>query len=268
MNTSIALQVLGIGTWAPGLPDWPALCSYLQDGTVLDNVAYPPDARVLSPAERRRAPHTVRLALEAAAQAVAMSSCDADALSSVFASAHGDAVIMDAMCTTLAQAPDQLSPTQFHNSVHNAAAGYWSMATGCRRATSAVCAGNASFGAGLLEAAVQVVHASEPVLLVAFDAPGRGPLDAMVTTRTPFACALVLAPVAGSRQAAATLHLQAAPPDDPPSLPQAGHLRQLAHEHACGHALALLENLARGGPATACLPAGDTLMLRIASEAG
>ena len=45
-----------------------------------------------------------------------------------------------------------ISPTRFHNSVHNAAAGYWGIATGATPAANALCADDASFGAGLLEA--------------------------------------------------------------------------------------------------------------------
>ena len=37
---------------------------------------------------------------------------------------------------TLASAPTLLSPTKFHNSVHNAAAGYWTIGTGCMEAST------------------------------------------------------------------------------------------------------------------------------------
>ena len=53
-------------------------------------------------------------------------------------------------------ASGSISPTRFHNSVHNAAAGYWGIATGATAAANALCAYDASFGAGLLEALTQV----------------------------------------------------------------------------------------------------------------
>ena len=40
----------------------------------------------------------------------------------MFTSTHGDLAITDYMCQTLATAPSEISPTKFHNSVHNAAA--------------------------------------------------------------------------------------------------------------------------------------------------
>ena len=59
----------------------------------------------------------------------------------MFASTYGDLAITDYMCSTLAKAPMTLSPTRFHNSVHNAAAGYWSIATACRQPYCALGAG-------------------------------------------------------------------------------------------------------------------------------
>ena len=51
------------------------------------------------------------------------------------------------------RATAQLSPTRFHNSVHNAPAGYWGIATGAHGPHRLrLCAYDASFAAGLLEA--------------------------------------------------------------------------------------------------------------------
>ena len=64
-----------------------------------------------------------------------------------------------------AKAPTTLSPTRFHNSVHNAAAGYWSIATGCHQPYSALGAGRYTFANGLFAAALQVCadHGCDPV---------------------------------------------------------------------------------------------------------
>ena len=69
--------------------------------------------------------------------AVRASGRDPATLPSVFTSAHGDLAVNDYMCATLATQPTAISPTRFHNSVHNAAAGYWTIATGCHAASSA-----------------------------------------------------------------------------------------------------------------------------------
>ena len=80
-------------------------------------------------------------ALDVAAAAVAASGHDARQLPSVFASAHADLAVVDALCDTLADDPLLLSPTRFHHSVHNAASGYWAIASGCTAPSSAVGAG-------------------------------------------------------------------------------------------------------------------------------
>ena len=157
-----------------------------------------PAAAMLSPNERRRAPECVRLAVEVAGQAVTMSGRDPATMPCVFASSHGDQAITDYMCATLAQTPEQLSPTRFHNSVHNAPVGYWTIATGCHAPSTAVAAQRATFGAGLLEAVSQVLAGQQPVLLVCSDSAGSGPLAEVTGCRQSFGCALVLAPAASS----------------------------------------------------------------------
>jgi hypothetical protein len=139
-----------------------------------------------------------------------MSGLDAATLPCIFASTHGELAITDYVCETLAHAPLELSPTKFHNSVLNAPAGYWTIATGCTRASSAITAHHRSFAAGLLEAAVFACAEATPVLLACCDVASAGPLAEMTRTTLAFGMALVLAPdaAAGARL---TLALDAAP---------------------------------------------------------
>ena len=199
-----ALFVDGVAFWAPTLPGWPmARAAFRGEGEPLTTPAKRPAPEILAPAERRRAPDTVALALEVAAAAVRESGLDAATLPSIFTSAHGDLAVNDYMCTTLASAPTLISPTKFHNSVHNACAGYWTIATGCHEASSALTAFDASFGAGLLEAALQVQADGRPVLLVAFDVEATGALASVTKSAGLLACAFVLAPTPGERTVAA-----------------------------------------------------------------
>jgi hypothetical protein len=193
--TTLRVHVAGIGVWSPELADFAALQQLLRGSLPSVSPAKPP-AAMLPANERRRAPGSVLLAIEVASQAVAMSGRPANELACVFSSSHGDQPITDYMCATLAQAPGELSPTRFHNSVHNAPAGYWTMATGCHAPSSAVCAQHASFGAGLLEAASQVLAEQRPLLLVCSDTAGSGPLNEVTGCPAPFGCALVLTPAA------------------------------------------------------------------------
>ncbi len=132
------------------------------------------------------------MALEVALAACNDAGRDPKALPSVFASTHGDLAITDYMCATLAQDPRALSPTRFHNSVHNAAAGYWTIGNGCVQATTAISAYDASFAQGLLEALLQLATGSEAVLLAGYDAPAAGPLAQVSVSRGLLGGALVL----------------------------------------------------------------------------
>jgi hypothetical protein len=155
--------------------------------------AHRPQPMLLPPNERRRAPDTVALALQVAQAACANAGRDPALLPTVFASTYGDMAITDYMCGTLAKAPTLLSPIRFHNSVHNAAAGYWSIATGCRQPYCALGAGQYTFAAGLFAAALQVCADDTDVLFVAYDIDARGPLAQVTHSRGMLGVALVLA---------------------------------------------------------------------------
>ncbi len=127
----LTAHVAGIGFWTRGLPSWPAACAYVRDGTHDETAPAKPAPRLLAANERRRAPETVAVALDVALAACEDAGVDPATLPSVFTSMHGDLAITDYMCATLADDPRALSPTRFHNSVHNAAAGYWTIGTGC-----------------------------------------------------------------------------------------------------------------------------------------
>jgi hypothetical protein len=112
----------------------------------------------------------------------------------VFTSSTGDPEITDKLCRALALPDPAVSPTSFHNSVHNAPAGYWSIATASQQSTSSLAAYEASFAAGLLSAAAQVYTEDSPVMVVAYDVPYPEPLHQFRSLPLPFATALILTP--------------------------------------------------------------------------
>ena len=174
-----------------------------------------PQPSLLPPNERRRAPDTVAVALEVAQAACLNAGRDPAQLPTVFASTYGDLAITDYMCGTLAQAPLTLSPTRFHNSVHNAAAGYWSIATGCRQPYGALGAGQYTFAAGLFAAALQACADQTDVLLVAYDIEARGPLSRIAHSHGILGVALVLGVAPAGGGAALQLAVtETAPPRD------------------------------------------------------
>lgn len=187
--------IQGIGLIGPGLHDWPSGARAIagEEAYSPHPTAVPaPDG--LPPAERRRTSVTVRLALSVAQQAVADAGVSPVSLPAVFSSSGADGRICHEICETLASSDRQVSPTRFHNSVHNAAAGYWGLATGAIAASTALCAHDGSFAAGLLEALALVMADRIPVLLCAYETPYPEPLHAKRPFPDSFGVALVLTP--------------------------------------------------------------------------
>jgi len=257
-----AFFVEGIAFWAPTLPGWPvARAAFRGEGSPADPPAKRPAPELLHAAERRRAPDTVALALDVAAAAVHESGHAPGSLPSVFTSAHGDLAVNDYMCRTLASTPTLISPTKFHNSVHNAAAGYWTIGTGCMEASSALSAFESSFAAGLLEAATQCAADVRPVLLAAFDVEATGPLATVTTSAGLLAMALVLAPEPSARTIAA-FDWSLASGASVAVAPASAAARALAG-NAMADALPLFERLACGSTGELRLPLSATLSLRL-----
>jgi hypothetical protein len=163
---------------------------YASERTVL------PAPASLPSAERRRTGPVVRTALAVGHEAVAASGRDATTLAAVFAASGGDGQNCHTICETLTGDDRQLSPTRFHNSVHNAPAGYWSIAARARATSNVLCAHDGSFAAGLLESVCQVAVDGVPTLLIAYDCDYPEPLHAVRPIADAFGVALVLAPEA------------------------------------------------------------------------
>lgn len=235
----------GIALWAPTLPDWDTARAVLRGEREAPSAnAKLPSAELLAPTERRRAPDTVVLSLHVATRAVSMSAMDTKRLKSVFVSAHGDLCVTHAICDTLARAPSQTSPTKFHHSVHNAASGYWGIATDCQEASTAVSALDCSFAAGLLEALCQCEAEARPVLLVAYDIEAVGALASVNDSRGMLAVALVLSPTRTARSLSA-IEWAAQDSTAPLTMKSRGAVASGLSRNGMADALPFLEALAR-----------------------
>jgi hypothetical protein len=260
--TALRCFVDGIAFWAPTLPGWDvARAAFRGEGAAADPPLKRPSPDLLAPAERRRAPDSVALALEVAAAATKDAGRDPKTLASIFTSAHGDLSVNDYMCSTLATTPTAISPTRFHNSVHNAAAGYWTIGTGCRAASTALSAFDSSFAAGLFEAATQCAADGEAVLLVGFDVQAVGALASVTASAGLLAVALVLAPERGERSRAGfALTLRRGPTT--PLAVRSPAARALAG-NGMADALPLFEALAATTMPALTLPLTASLALRL-----
>jgi Beta-ketoacyl synthase, N-terminal domain len=244
--TGLSMNVQGVGVLGPGLIDWPATRAVLRGETLWQSapaMLAPP--AILPAAERRRAGRIIKLALAIGAQAVGAAQADAVCLPTVFTSAGGDGENCHDICTSLASSERRISPTRFHNSVHNAAAGYWGIAYGCSEPSVSLCAYDASFGAGLLEAAVQLAGGAPSVLLVAYDVDYPPPLRGRRPIPDTFGVAMVLtaihAPGTSPAMARLSIDLSAQLADLLDSAP----LEEMRRSIPAARVLPLLASLAR-----------------------
>lgn len=227
--------IRGIGAWGPGFVDWPSLRSGLQTESWQEQAKLAPN--VIPARERRRAPVSVKMAVEVLNQAAIAADIDTKSTPLVFSSAMGDMEITDWLCRTLADNPALVSPTRFHNSVHNAPAGYWSIAAGSHAEATAVSAGVYTAPMALLEAVVQVTGRDGPVLLVMQETAATSVLRAACPSPQAFAVALVLAPCRESYGFAPVLEIS----------PQAGDASWPAGSSSLNQSL-------EGNPAARMLP--------------
>jgi hypothetical protein len=238
-GAAIRVGVMAVELRAPGLANWAeaqAVLAGVEPYHAAPLMLEPPTQ--LSAAERRRAIPSVKLALALGAGAVAHSGHDPATLPAVFASSGADGDTINAILSVLATPGREVSPTRFHNSVHNAPSGYWSMAVQSHEAVASLSGYDASFAAGLLEASVQAVSASRPILLVAYDLPYPEPLHSVRRIAASFGTALVLSP-APTPRAIAELEIRVV------EASAGGASRCLDPD---------LEELRRGNPAARSLP--------------
>jgi hypothetical protein len=243
------LYIKSIGITAPGMNNWQEA---RQIFSAPAQYSPKPLAKklptLLPPNESRRASRVTQLAISAALQTA--SSDELQQCLQVFSSSNGDLNIFHRISQALSMAGRPVSPTLFHNSVHNAPAGYWSIATKSQAATTSISAAEATFSAALLEAVTQVQLEAHPVLLVAYDAVPPATLKPHKRVATAFAVAMLLVP--GKAEFSVTLEIENGELSrDMMSEQGFEFLRQTNPASKC---LPLLEKLARKQSSTILLP--------------
>jgi hypothetical protein len=260
----IEVFVAGIGVRGPGLEGWSASRPILA-GTaplVAGPVTLPPPS-LLPAAERRRAVLTVKLALAVGSEALQQAELTVADIATVFSSSGGDGETIDAILRALATAEREVSPTRFHNSVHNAPSGYWTIATGSREPSTSLCAHDGSFATGLLDAAVQAVVDHRPVALIAYDLFYPGPLNEARPIGSVFGVSLVLLPAPDDR-ALAAIRIATRHGDGAPTVLDEPALEAVRTGNPAARSLPLLAALAGASPATIRIPSTPGMLLEIA----
>lgn len=250
--TAVFIEAVGLA--APGLPSWTQGRRTLRGEIPFAAEPLAPHTPAMLPLnERRRAPPVVRLAFRAAEDALQGTELAASSFATVFASSYTDLAILHRICLALAATPRFISPTDFHNSVNNAAAGYWSIAAGARTASTTVSAYEGTFAAGLVEANSQVRVDGCDVLLVAFDLPGPELLNPGGLMAHPAAAALVLTRQRSARSMAA---LTCNPTSAAETKLDESALEQLRLGNPAARALPLIQLLALQRFGSVVLPMG------------
>lgn len=264
----IGFRVEGVGVVGPGICGRSALEARLAQGADAfsghTEIGVPD---VIHPRERRRTSATVRLALGAASEAVRDSGRDASELPMVFASSLGDGTILNELLEVLVDPERHVSPTRFHNSVHNAALAYWSIGTKNRLPGTSLAAHDFTFGAALLKSAAQLASDPRALLLVVYDHPFPEPLNQARELMEPFAAAFVLSPAdgadavespcvtgrpserSGCKPAPRVVLSRSASAGVEPTPPRLAGYCELWRRNPAARALPLLESILQGAPA-------------------
>ena len=255
------IAIEAVGVLAPGLPDWDGAQAVLAGRQPFAAAPLAPCVPISLPAaERRRSSPTVRLAIAAAEQALHRTALSPQDMALVFSSPEAAGVITHQLCEVLAGSRE-VSPTQFHNSVHNAPSGYYSIAMNAKLCATSVCRGPWSFAAGLLDAAVQALCDDVPVLYVCYDSPLPAPLSDVMPVVEATAIALVIAP----KPAAATLaswEFAVAPAEGDVAWP--GWMPAAWQANASARGFEALATLAGGAGASAAMPLSPELNVEVA----
>jgi hypothetical protein len=206
-DRSAGATVLGLGVWTPGFPD---AASWRQAQPRAEVSAPPPrlPARL-----RRRASLLTRMVAEVAAQATEQAGVPLQGLPVVMGSAYGELTTTMEMLEEM-ETGQPLSPSRFHNSVHNTATGYLSMATDSQAPCTALAAGNDTVPMVLQEALALLADRGGDVLVVLADE--QLPLEISPATSHPLPAHPPLSPMA------AALLLRRPPPGAPPLLAPSG----------------------------------------------
>jgi hypothetical protein len=272
----IPFQILGLGSWGPGFQNWSELQNILsgsaptiEDAEQQKKTAKGPKPEIIPANERRRAPLPVRLAIESSWQASQHANIAPEELPSVFVSGIGDTQLTDYMCKVLAGENKALSPTKFHNSVHNAAAGYWTISTGCMQAANSAAGFQESVSLALMEAILQCHLEKRPTLLTFYDAPSSDVLIELLKNDSAFSASIVIGP-AGTR--AEAQNYQATVADDAsqwPELKSTQELERCYQNNPVAKILALMNSIAHTDQAMVsplCMPISSDRHLKIEIE--
>jgi hypothetical protein len=167
-RVELRARLCGVGMWTPAYADFDAwVAAGLPDDLHITNASSaPPPALLLHPRLRRRTSTLTRAAVTALEAALASSGVSIDQVRFVLVSSFGEIETTVELLAQLGEPEGPVSPTKFHNSVHNTATGYMSIASGNHRESTALAGGPHNLEIGLLEALAGLAETGEDVVLL------------------------------------------------------------------------------------------------------
>jgi hypothetical protein len=164
--------VRGLGLWTPGYESAAAWCRADSDPSI-----EAPKVSLLSGPLRRRSTGVTRMAIDVFHQATSGAGCDVETIPSVWATVHGEHSTAIRLLEMMKRREGKLSPTHFHNSVHNTPSGYASIATGNCSVSTTLTGGRELVTSGLLESFCQLEDSADDLVLILADEPLLPPFD-------------------------------------------------------------------------------------------
>ncbi|NVB42506.1 beta-ketoacyl synthase chain length factor [Pseudenhygromyxa sp. WMMC2535] len=154
--SELRARIRGVGLWAAQAPSFSAWVDagcpeQLADADEAASALRPP-ANLLHPRLRRRTSTLTRAVVTAVEAAAAQGGADIGDARYVLVSSYGEIETTVDLLGQLSAFGAPISPTKFHNSVHNTATGYLSIASGNHRSSTALSGGSHGLEVGVLEA--------------------------------------------------------------------------------------------------------------------
>lgn len=172
MSAALTAYLRGVGLWTPAYPSFEAwVAAGMPDSLAVDEAqrnAVRPAAELLHPRLRRRTSVLTRASVTALEAAAEEGGTTLDALRFVLVSSFGEIETTVELLEQLAEPQGPVSPTKFHNSVHNTATGYMSIASGNHREATALAGGPHNLEIATLELlAGLAIDGGDAVLMIA-----------------------------------------------------------------------------------------------------
>jgi hypothetical protein len=162
----------GVGLWTTGFPNPEAWC---RDEAHHDLKTA--EAALLEGPLRRRASALTRISVDVFEQSTRAAGVDPSTIPTVWATAHGEHGTAIKLLKMMLRGEGKVSPTHFHNSVHNTSSAYASIAAGNGSASTTLTGGPELVSSAILEAFCHLDAGTPEIVVVLSDEPLHPPFE-------------------------------------------------------------------------------------------